>query len=148
MCKASIIDNQIILNPVFIRLTSSDVIYGPFSFLVDTGATNTTLNYTSAIDEMGISMESPEIEEFPLLSASGKARCYRLKETVEIIFRKTVVGGWEIHSEIMPSIDIFPELAQEPPNLLGMDILSRFDMITDNMNKTMTLKRLEILIDQ
>jgi len=143
MCKAAILDNRIILDPVFVRIASSDTIRGPFSFLLDTGATNSALNYTSAVDEIGLSLA--ETQQLPMICASGESRCHRLNEAVEIIFRKTVPGGWEIHSEIMPSIDIFPEMDMEPPNLLGMDILSRFNHETDMLEKTVSLKRLEKL---
>ncbi|MBU4266485.1 MAG: hypothetical protein KKE96_04580 [Candidatus Altiarchaeota archaeon] len=94
-------------------------------FLIDTGSNITTLSYPTA-RRLGIDLDS--LSDAEVVGTGGVSLVY-IYDGIGIVFVDYLgEDRTEFHIEPVEPIHIFTKEAQTAPNILGCDVLNRFDI--------------------
>lgn len=158
MCKARIINGRPIVQAivVFPAHRMAGVVPPILDFLVDTGADHTLINAIDA-GKLGIqyhmSAEGQNIATYdgiPLAKGPTMGGIGGGIQTYQIRNVSLVLVTWdrnrirESHQELLPCLYVPEGTIREIPNLLGRDILERFDFTMNAAEKTLELTRAAI----
>lgn len=136
MCKGYYRESKPLIK-LYLVISPSKTSEHSHEFLIDTGATKTTLSYPSA-RKLGIDLNS--LEKDIVGGIGGSCEVYVFGE-IGLVFLDYLDDEYtEFHIEPLESINIFNKKTQEAPNILGMDVLSRFN-ISLNSGGDISLKR-------
>jgi len=116
----------------------------PISFfpIIDTGAHVTTLSYDIA-KSAGIDLDSLDLVD--LDGIGGKEPVHELKQKTIIGFIEDNMSQQKLfHREQLDVVYIFPKESAMSDSILGWDILERFELKFNKLNKEVDLVRLNV----
>lgn len=156
MCTLFIAEGGAFFTPAIVRVPAHNFVAQPLrdneliasikpieqnvSFLVDTGADVTCL---SALDADRLSLETRFLEPAEgIIGVGGTCQTFMLTD-IEIGFIDRVTRDriW-FHIEQLSCAYVMDEKGLKMPSLLGLDILSRFDISSDRQRSIAKLKRI------
>lgn len=158
MCKADFYEGYPLIDALVIfpaHLVSGET-PPPLSFLIDTGADSTMISAADAAKlgiEYRLSAEGVSTPFFggqPLRKGpnvggvGGGIRSYEVKDVNLLLVTMLDEEKLELHEEHLDVLYVPEGGISEIPNLLGRDIICRFNMVWDSLKKTIDLTRAAI----